>query len=67
MRAFAPQVALTVASDVENKDNSVFEGLDDIGDTLSGWWILGRMIAASLGLAKPFKFPFRGDIALKVA
>lgn len=39
LRSVAPRVSQVIAVDVENKDNTLFEGIPDYGDTLSGWYM----------------------------
>jgi len=53
MRALAPRLNQIIAVDVENKDNSLFEGIPDYGDSVSGWYIAGQWLLSLLRLAPP--------------
>jgi lysophospholipid hydrolase len=67
LRSLAPQVNQAICVDVENKDNSPFEGIDDFGTELSGWWVAYKYILSMLRLSKPLKIPPLSEIALKVS
>jgi predicted acylesterase/phospholipase RssA len=66
MRAVAPQVGTVWAVDVENKANPL-RGVPDYGDSLSGWYLLGRYVASKLGLAPPLRIPSLSELSLRVA
>lgn len=66
MRLVAPQVSLCIASDVENKNNSAFENVDDPGDVLSGWYVAFKWLLGALRMGKPFHFPSSQELTLKV-
>lgn len=67
MRSMAPQVGTAICVDVENKDNSIFEGIDDPGDSISGWYVAAKWIASLLRLGRPLRVPPLSEITLRVS
>jgi hypothetical protein len=67
MRALASSAAQIVVSDVENKDNTLFEGVDNYGDSLSGWWVAWKWLLSLVYLSKPLRIPPLSEVALKVS
>jgi predicted acylesterase/phospholipase RssA/CRP-like cAMP-binding protein len=67
LRAIAPQVNRIFAVDVENKDASAFTGVDNVGDSISGWWLAWKSLLSIIGFAKPLKIPPFSELALKLS
>lgn len=67
MQGLAPGMSRVVAVDVENKDTSGMQNIQNYGDSLSGWWLLWRHILAILRLSKPLKIPGSYDITLSMS
>ena len=75
MHAFLPgTIGLTIACDVERKDGnrtwldilpSDFGTGDDI--SLSGWYVLYRLVRGWLGLGPPLSIPWSDDLFLQVS
>jgi hypothetical protein len=53
--------------DVENKDNRLFEGIPQYGDSLSGWYIAWRWLLSALRLGDPLRIPPLSEISLKIS
>lgn len=66
LRAFAPQCGVRFCSDVENKANAA-EGIPAYGDSLSGWFLLWRLLLSLLRLGEPVRIPTLSELALRVS
>jgi predicted acylesterase/phospholipase RssA/CRP-like cAMP-binding protein len=67
LRSLSPQVSQIICIDVENKDARAFEGIDNYGDSLSGWYLAWRWLLSSVGLSSKLKIPPFSEITLKVS
>jgi lysophospholipid hydrolase len=67
MRSLAPQVNTIIGVDVENKDNAMFEGISDPGDSISGWYLAWRWVLSVLRIGEPLRIPSLSEISLRVA
>jgi len=52
---------------VENKDQSPFIGVDNYGDSVSGWYLAGKWLLSMLRLTPPLRIPSLSEIGLKVS
>jgi predicted acylesterase/phospholipase RssA/CRP-like cAMP-binding protein len=67
LRSLSPQVNQVVCVDVENKDNRLFEGIDNYGDSLSGWFIAWKWCLSMLRLSPSLRIPPLSEVALKIS
>jgi hypothetical protein len=67
LHALAPQCGVVFAVDVESKDNALFEGVPDYGDSISGWYLAWRWLQSKVGLAPPLRIPSLSELALRVS
>ncbi len=69
MYAMCPTINTVVACDVENKDNSAVENVDpeEYGDSVSGWYLLARIITSAVGIGKPLTIPSLSALTLKMS
>jgi predicted acylesterase/phospholipase RssA/CRP-like cAMP-binding protein len=69
MYAMCPSINTVVACDVENKDNSALENVDpeEYGDSVSGWYLLARILTSAVGIGKPLTIPSLSVITLKMS
>jgi len=70
MAALAPPAGLRaiIAIDVENKESGrPLENVEDYGEGLSGWWLLGRWALAALGIGPPVRIPSMSHVSLNLS
>lgn len=67
MRKLCPAISTVIAVDVENKSNEAMEKITDYGDSLSGWTLAAKWIAATLGVGPPVHIPSLSLVSLKVS
>lgn len=70
MSALAPPAGFRaiIAIDVENKESGrPLENVEDYGEGLSGWWLLGRWALATLGVGPPVRIPAMSHVSLNLS